>query len=182
MRRRTDRDRSYAHQVSLAAPEHGARSATPRRAPGHLWLGIGLLILWGGLVLIALIISISTGNDIQLCTFRRVTGFPCPTCGSTRVVYSLAQGHVLTALEINPFTSLLILVAPVAAAWIYVTRRTRPRLTQRAHTIIVGVVLALLVANWWYITRPGSLVQQPTSALAERWKQKAGAVDRPLAD
>lgn len=43
------------------------------------------------------------GWDVPaLCTFRRLTGHPCPGCGLTRSFAFLAHGQVLDAFRMNP--------------------------------------------------------------------------------
>ena len=46
-----------------------------------------------------------------LCTFRRLTGWPCPGCGLTRSFVFLAHGRLADAFGINVF-------GPVAFAWV----------------------------------------------------------------
>ena len=57
------------------------------------------------LVLAARQLSIATqgfNNGPILCTFRRITGMPCPFCGGTRSVGALLEGRFLDALTLNP--------------------------------------------------------------------------------
>jgi hypothetical protein len=37
-----------------------------------------------------------------LCPFRVVTGMPCPGCGTTRAVFELGSGRLVTSLLLNP--------------------------------------------------------------------------------
>ncbi|WP_372773007.1 DUF2752 domain-containing protein [Mangrovibacterium sp.] len=37
-----------------------------------------------------------------VCLFKNITTIPCPSCGSTRAVLELSQGHLLNAALINP--------------------------------------------------------------------------------
>ena len=39
-----------------------------------------------------------------LCPLRRLTGVPCPVCGSTTAFVELASGHLATAVAANPVT------------------------------------------------------------------------------
>jgi hypothetical protein len=39
---------------------------------------------------------------LPACTFRQVTGVPCPSCGATRAGLALAQGDLMAALSFNP--------------------------------------------------------------------------------
>jgi hypothetical protein len=51
-----------------------------------------------------------------LCPMRRITGLPCPLCGSTTAVLHLSQGHPLAAIAANPAAVLLVLCC--AGAWL----------------------------------------------------------------
>lgn len=37
------------------------------------------------------------------CPFRYLTGYYCPGCGSLRAMHQLLHGHLLIALDLNPF-------------------------------------------------------------------------------
>lgn len=42
------------------------------------------------------------------CVFHDLTGLYCPGCGSTRAIYQLLHGHLLTALHDNAMTVLAL--------------------------------------------------------------------------
>ncbi len=42
------------------------------------------------------------------CTFRRLTGIPCPGCGMTRAMAALARGDLGAAVRFHPFAPLLL--------------------------------------------------------------------------
>jgi hypothetical protein len=53
-----------------------------------------------------------------LCPLRRLTGVPCPFCGSTTVFMEAGAGHWSAALAANPVTvvaALVFLAAPLLA-------------------------------------------------------------------
>ena len=88
-----------------------------------------------------------------LCPLRRLTGVPCPMCGSTTLFMEAGAGHWTEALTANPMTLLaffaflaspLLLIDPVAS-WVGLPARRR--------NIGLGVVLAL---SWiWQLHRFG---------------------------
>jgi hypothetical protein len=52
------------------------------------------------------------GWDVPiLCTFRRLTGWPCPGCGLTRSFVFLAHGQLADAFRMNVF-------GPFAFVWV----------------------------------------------------------------
>jgi Protein of unknown function (DUF2752) len=88
-----------------------------------------------------------------LCPLRRLTGVPCPLCGSTTVFMEAGAGHWTAALTANPLTVLaffaflaspLALIDPVGS-W--------ARLPARRRNLALGVLLAL---SWvWQLHRFG---------------------------
>jgi hypothetical protein len=91
-----------------------------------------------------------------LCPLRRLTGVPCPLCGSTTVFMEAGAGHWTQALAANPFTVLaffVFLASPLAlidpvASW--------ANLPARRRNIGLGVVLAL---SWvWQLHRFGFIL------------------------
>jgi hypothetical protein len=166
---------------STSPPPPVADVASVEAAGPVRWGGWGALIIllaWGGMVGLSLLISISTGRDVPTCLFRRATGLPCATCGGTRVVYALSRGDLATALELNPLVTLFLLGSPVVALLVWHRSRRRalarspvPRTRQR-QIVWVAILLLCLSLNWIYVARAGSLARQPTSSLAERWKQR----------
>lgn len=90
-----------------------------------------------------------------LCPLRRLTGVPCPICGSTTVFMEAGAGHWSAALTANPFTvvaALVFLVAPVLAVD---PVRTWVRLPQAWRLWPLGIVVA---ASWlWQLHRFGWL-------------------------
>ena len=118
---------------------------------GYVWLAIN--VYYG-----------SDGPDSpNVCVIRNVTGYPCPSCGSTRAILAMVHGHVLQALYLNPIGILLfgvLLVAPVWLAYDLINGKDTFHqayywLEQLARRRGVAIVLILLVAaNWiWNIKK-----------------------------
>jgi hypothetical protein len=67
--------------------------------------------IYGGVLAICAVFAFSwSWLDLPrlVCPFREVTGLPCPTCGSTRMVEALLQADVLAAFTLNPLVFLVI--------------------------------------------------------------------------
>lgn len=65
-------------------------------------LGIVLIFI---LFIFVIIIKIFQVNLLKFpipCVINKVTGYFCPGCGSTRAVWSLFHGHILTSLNYHP--------------------------------------------------------------------------------
>jgi hypothetical protein len=52
------------------------------------------------------------------CLFKRITGIPCPSCGSTRSILELASGHFQEAFLLNPLGYLLAPILVITPVWI----------------------------------------------------------------
>lgn len=128
--------------------------ATHPRFPG-VTRGVVLLgSLW--LVLVASAWLLAPRGTV-LCPVRRVTGFPCPTCGSTRAGVALVSLRPAEALRLNPFMTALMVGVPVFVAWRLTLGRHGPFMSSRSAARLVWIALGLLAVNWVYIlaTQPG---------------------------
>lgn len=59
-------------------------------------------------------------SGIDLCLFRRVTGLPCPSCGTTRSVLSLSHMQFTDALHYNPLGFIMALALCILPLWVVV--------------------------------------------------------------
>jgi hypothetical protein len=127
----------------------------PRR-PDWPWWSVALVVAWGGLVATAVYLEQRTGYEVSLCLFRRITGHPCLTCGSTRAVLCLVSGEVLQALAHNPLVMLgLVLITLNLALRLALGRQLQLDLSplQRKGAWVLAFVAAL--SNWAYLIVSG---------------------------
>lgn len=90
-----------------------------------------------------------------LCPLRRVTGVPCPFCGSTTVFMEAGAGHWGAALTANPVTVLAALIFLAAPLLAIDPVATLSRLPSRLLWIGGGLLLA---GSWlWQLHRFGFL-------------------------
>jgi hypothetical protein len=90
----------------------------------------------------------------ETCLFHRLTGHPCPTCGSTRVVLGLSQGAWREALRMNPLvTAGLALAAAWVAARLATGRRLVLDLSSRERAAALALGILFLLANWIWVLR-----------------------------
>ncbi len=84
-------------------PRLEAPPGTNARWHSMAWhLGILLAAIAGAMVLRA---ASDAGWLLPVCTFRQVTGVPCPGCGSTRALTALANADLLSAFRLNPMAT-----------------------------------------------------------------------------
>ena len=57
-------------------------------------------------------------KTVSICLFRTVTGFPCPSCGTTHSVLAILKGNFHEALKLNPFGFVVLPVILILPVWI----------------------------------------------------------------
>lgn len=122
-----------------------------RCPPWPLW-AVMIVTLWLLLVAGAIYLSIYLNEPVQLCMFKRLTGFDCPTCGSTRGVLSLLHGHIIDAWLCNPllFSGLLIFCIVTAIRIVFASSfKLNLTKTERFSAWILAGLLFFV--NWMHI-------------------------------
>ncbi|MFH1968785.1 MAG: DUF2752 domain-containing protein [Verrucomicrobiota bacterium] len=93
-----------------------------------------------------------------ICTFLRITGYPCPSCGLTRGFIAMAHGQWLAVLHTCPLAALLyaataLVFAVNAAALLCGVRLTPGRWLKwrtRAWVVFLCFFGLLILLNWLY--------------------------------
>jgi hypothetical protein len=95
------------------------------------------------------------------CLIRRVTGVPCPSCGTTRSILLLMSGDIAGSLLLNPFGIIVAIIMIGTPVWIMADFLSRRRsflhfylhAERMVRTPGVAATLILLVLlNWvWNI-------------------------------
>ena len=132
--------------MTRAAPsEHPVARIRP---PGLTVPAAVAFLLWCALVVLIYLTNQALGTAYSPCPFFSLTGYPCPTCGSTRAAFALAQAKPLDALVLNPLATLGLVFAP---AWL-VARMLSPRLPALSSKrwFWIGLGAAMLI-NWIYV-------------------------------
>ncbi len=102
-------------------------------------------------------------ETVNVCLFRQVTGIPCPSCGTTHSILSIAKGEYRQALNENILGFPAILMLLIFPAWILIDLLRKKESFYsfyfRFETIlrkkwVAWLALGLLLANWgWNIYR-----------------------------
>lgn len=107
--------------------------------------------------------NVSLAMEPGVCLIKRITGVPCPSCGSTRSVLSILKGNFADALFWNPFGILIMIILLVAPLWMvydlasqndsfYRFYNRTELFLKRTWIAIPAIVLVLL--NWiWNIAK-----------------------------
>lgn len=144
----------------LARSPGSPPAESPPRLPASRWPAapwlVGLYLLWLAGVAATVLAERSFGFDAELCLFHRLTGWPCPACGTTRGVLNLLAGRVAEAWLANPLM-MTFLPLMLAATGYRVARRRWPwpALTGRGRRVVWAAALAALLANWAYLLAAG---------------------------
>jgi len=59
-----------------------------------------------------------SSETVRVCIIKNVTGYPCPSCGTTRAVALLLEGKAATSLGVNPFGIIVAVIMTVFPIWI----------------------------------------------------------------
>lgn len=140
------------HEVLTKPPvlppreEERAPCASGRRAPPRWLAGVLFLGLAGGLWLVKW--AVESHWPLPECTFLRLTGHPCPFCGTTRSLAALGKGEFWAAIRWNP----LVVAAVVAVAGSALIRLVGVRPAWRIKARVTWAVPVLLVVlNWVWV-------------------------------
>jgi len=96
-------------------------------------------------------------ETVGVCIIKNVTGYACPSCGTTRAVLLLFNGKITDSLLLNPFGMIVAFIMTVLPVWvltdIVLKRETFFKAYKKAETIIrkpwIAIVLTLIVLlNW----------------------------------
>jgi hypothetical protein len=103
-----------------------------------------------------LLLSMWKARPVTLCLFKRLTGLPCPTCGSGRAILALLRGQVMQAWLYNPLVFTLGAAAALALAVRIATGKSPKIELSQPLKRLFWVALALAVAaNWIYLIAVG---------------------------
>jgi hypothetical protein len=117
--------------------------------------------LWGGTVLVLLALSpfaSPIGDSLWTCSFKSLTGLPCPSCGTTRAAIALARLDVLGALERYPLPALcwiFFVAGGVVSGAMALAGRTPPPIPNRLPLWARWTVAAVVLLNWMYSIATG---------------------------
>jgi hypothetical protein len=59
-------------------------------------------------------------ETVRVCIIKNVTGYPCPSCGTTRAVLLLMERKIAASFLLNPFGILVATIMTVAPIWILI--------------------------------------------------------------
>ena len=100
-------------------------------------------------------------ETFRVCVIKSLTGYPCPSCGTTRAVSFLIQGKIIESLLINPFGILVATIMFVFPFWIIadviLKKESFFKWFKKTETTIrkpwvASILIAAVITNWiWNI-------------------------------
>ena len=116
-----------------------------------------LAILWGAAAISSVVLRpvwIAIAPHLGSCTFRNLTGIPCPSCGTTRTALALLNFDFFGALTVNPLATIVavafIIGGGLALIWVLV-RGPVPTLKLSWSRRWTGAVVGVVLINWTYL-------------------------------
>ena len=113
-----------------------------------------------GVCIVGGCVALAHACGMTLCPLKRLTGVPCPTCGSTRAVVLLLRGNVVGAFAIQPLATTAICLLPlvwIALGSAFGRRRTALLFWAAFRRPLVWWLCAVAVtANWVYVIVRGN--------------------------
>lgn len=106
----------------------------------------------------------SFNSNFTVCMIKNVTGFPCPSCGTTRAVSLIWQGKLVQSLAINPLGIVVFILMIVAPIWILfdllLKKETFYNFYKKTENTLKTKWLAiflivLIVLNWFWNIKKG---------------------------
>lgn len=124
---------------------------------------IALLACLLGLVYLFYSLHFSESTHFKLCVFKDLTGYPCPSCGTTRAIHLFLKGSILASFLMNPFGILVAAIMIVIPIWILydlVTKKETFLINYKKTEHIINrkwiafLLIVLVVLNWiWNIKK-----------------------------
>ncbi|MBN1525429.1 MAG: DUF2752 domain-containing protein [Spirochaetales bacterium] len=108
--------------------------------------------IWVFLVVLAILFQEFWGQTVELCFFKRVTGIPCPSCGTGTSVIHLYHGNIPEAFFSNPFmfTGLVLLSLYLVFRLVF-ARHPVISLKNTERFIFWGSMAFAFLLNWLYL-------------------------------
>jgi hypothetical protein len=116
-----------------------------------------LAMLWVAAAAAALVLRplwIALAPHLRSCSFRALTGVPCPTCGTTRSALAMLDLDLVSAFQANPLAALIgagfIFGGAAALVWL-VLRWPMPAPGFEWNRWWTAAVIGLAAVNWFYL-------------------------------
>lgn len=114
-------------------------------------------MLWAAAVASALVLRpvwIAMAPHLRTCTFRKLAGIPCPTCGTTRSAQAMLDLDLASAYLVNPLAafvgSTFVVGGAAALVWL-LFRWPMPSIGFRWNRHWTIAAVGIIAINWIYL-------------------------------
>lgn len=132
-----------------------------RNPRSRLYITTGIVCFIG---IIWLLLDYYASANVTLCPVKLVTGYPCPSCGTTRSISALFNGQLKDAFMINPLgivSSIIIMAVMLLMLLDLVTKRdyyyklyNQVEKFLQQHKAFSAILVILVILNWaWNISK-----------------------------
>jgi hypothetical protein len=129
------------------------------RKKGELNLALVYLLVAGAGIFFVYILYLFNRLPHLPCVFKTITGYPCPTCGSTRIMSSLINLDMVSAFGWNP---LLFLGGITFITWVFYGfymlfsgKKIQVIFTKKEGLYLRLGLITLFILNWIYLAIAG---------------------------
>ena len=118
-------------------------------------------LVWGGTVILMILASPwapEIASRLWDCSFRELTGFACPTCGSARAAMLLADFEVVEAIARYPLPALawiVFVIGGLSALALTAMGRSLPSPPRSLPLWVRAAFVLAILANWAYSIATG---------------------------
>lgn len=127
----------------------------------RLYITTGIVCFFG---IVWLLLDYYAAANVTLCPVKLVTGYPCPSCGTTRSISALFNGKIVDAFMINPLgivSSIIIIGVLLLMLLDLLTKRdyyfkvySRAEKFLQQHKAFSAILVLLVILNWaWNISK-----------------------------
>jgi hypothetical protein len=79
-----------------------------------------LIACLAGLIYLFYNIHTLQSQTFQVCIIKNVSGYPCPSCGTTRAVTLFLKGRFIESLVLNPIGIVVAIIMIIFPIWILI--------------------------------------------------------------
>ena len=106
----------------------------------------------------------SNTSSLNLCMVKNITGYPCPSCGTTRAIQLLIKNNWMASLQMNPFGILVAILMVVLPSWIVFDAITKKETFFKSYKKAEAVIrtkwlaiflIVLVLLNWIWNLKKG---------------------------
>lgn len=123
-----------------------------------------LLACFVGYLYLGYSVFLSAKTNYGVCMIKNITGYPCPSCGTTRAVKLMWEGKPIQSVLMNPFGVFVFLIMTIAPIWILIDVVNKKQsfynfynnaeITVRTKWLAIIFVI-LVVLNWFWNFKKG---------------------------